>query len=197
MIDSTVVFVGFMSLFLDYLWIWIVLTFVVGIGGYSLYLNDQKGHNFMIAVLAPLLTLALGLTLYYGVDTDRKSICRMLDALIAAIEKDDVVAVHNFISEKAINVRLRAEAGMRMARISRAKYHNLEIEVNDAASPPIANVRFNAIFYWKSKQLIEGIFVEQPVPQRVQFEIELVKTKGQSWMLTGKYRDDLRFEPNR
>jgi len=172
-----------MSLFLDYLWIWIVLTFVVGICGGVWYLNDQKGRNLIIAVLAPILTLALGLGLYYGVDTDRKSITRMLNALIAAIERNDLEGVYQYISPKAIDVRMLAEKGMSYVSISKAKYHSLEIEVNDAASPPIAKARFNAVFYWKNKIPIEGNVLEQPIPERVQFEVELVKTKDRSWLV--------------
>ena len=195
MINSPAVLVTFMSLFLDYLWIWIVLTFVAGICGSTWYLNDQRGRNLVIAVLAPILTLALGLGLYYGVDTDRKSIVRMLNALIAAIEKNDVKAVHQFISPKAIDVRLLAEKGMDYVRISRAKYHNLEIEVNDAASPPIATVSFNAVFYWTNKHPIEGHVLEQPIPERATFEMELVRTKEQSWIITGKFQHNLRYIP--
>jgi len=171
------------SLFLDYLWIWIVLTFVVGICGGSWYLSDQKGRNLIIAVLAPILTLALGLFLYYGVDTDRKAITRMLDALIAAVERDDLEAVYGIIAERAVDVRMLAETGMKQVSISRAKYHNLEIEVNDAASPPIAKVRFDAVFYVQNKGLIDGNQLTQPIPERTQFDIELVKTKSQSWLV--------------
>ena len=184
-----------MSLFLDYLWIWIVLTFIVGMCGGRGYLNDQKGRNLIIAVLMPILTLAFGLTLYYGVDTDRKSITRMLDTLVAAVEKGDVETVHQFISPKAVDVRQLAEKGMRFVEISRAKYHNLEIEVNDAASPPIAKVRFNAIFYWKSKHFIDGFSMPQPVPERARFEIELLKTKDCSWLITDRFRHTLQHVP--
>ena len=165
-----------MSLFLDYFWIWLVLTFVVGICAYSWYLNNPKGRNLIIAAFAPILTLALGLTLYCGIDTDRKSITRVLDALIAAVERDDVETVLQFISPRAVDVRQFAERGMRFVDISRAKYHNLEIEVNDAASPPIAKVRFDAIFYWRNKYFTDGVSIVQPVPERAKFEIELVKT---------------------
>ena len=184
-----------MSFFLDYLWIWIVLTFVVGICGYSWYLNDQRGRNLIIAVLAPTFTLALGLTLYYGIDTDRKSIARMLGALIAAVERDDVEAVQQFISPKAVEVRKLAESGMRFVEISRAKYHNLEIEINDAASPPIAKVRFDALFYWRNKYFIDGISMAQSVPERAQFEIELHKTKEHSWIVTDRFQHSLRYVP--
>ena len=183
-----------MSLFLDNLWIWFVLTFVVGICGGVWYQNAPKGRNLVIAVLAPILTLALGLSLYYGVNTDRKSITRMLDALIAAIERDDLTAVHGCISERAVDVRILAEQGMRLVNVSRAKYHNLKIEVNDAASPPIAKVRFDAVFHWKNKQPIEGMSLEQSIPERTQFDIELVKTKDQTWLITKCPMPRLRYQ---
>ena len=184
-----------MSLFLDYLWVWIVLTFVVGACGSAWYLNDQRGRNLVIAVLAPIFTFALGLTLYYGIDTDQKSIKRMLNALIAAVERDDLESVCQFISPKAEDVQQLAKANMSFVNISRAKYHNLQIEVNDAASPPIAKINFSAIFYWKNKVPIEGFSVDQPVPENARFEIELVKTKSQSWLVTNKFRYSLRNFP--
>jgi hypothetical protein len=177
-----------MSLFLDFLWIWIVLTFAVGVCGYAWYLNDQRGRNLIIAVVSPLLTLALGLALYYGVDTDRKSIVRMLDALIAAVERDDPEAVCRFIAPKATEVQSLARSHMHFVEIARAKYHNLEISLNDATSPPSAKVQFAAVFYWKTKSPQEGFSVDQPIPERVRFEIELVQTKDRSWLLTSKFR---------
>ena len=68
-----------MSLFLDYLWIWILPTFIIGSCGYVWYVNDQTARSLITAIVSPILTFALGLTLYYGVDTDRKSITRMLN----------------------------------------------------------------------------------------------------------------------
>jgi hypothetical protein len=177
-----------MSLFLDYLWIWIVLTFAVGGCGYTWYLNDQKGRTLGIAVAAPFFTLALGLTLYYGVDTDRKSIIRMLDALIAAVEKDDPDAVCQFISLKAEEVQKFVRNNMRYFKVSRAKYHSLKIAVNDATSPPSAYVQFDTVFSLSTKGTMDGYCADQPVPERVRFEIELVKTKDRSWLITSKFR---------
>ena len=184
-----------MSLFLDYLWVWVVLAFAVGICAYSWYLNNPKGRNLIVAVLVPILTFVFGLTLYYGVDTDRKSITRMLDALIAAVESDDIETVRQFIAPRAVDVQQLAERGLRFVDISRAKYHNLEIEVNDAASPPIAKVRFDAVFYWRNKHFIDGIAMVQPVPERTKFEIELVKTRGQSWQITDRFQHTSRYAP--
>ena len=197
MIDFPLCFTGIpqMSLFLNYLWIWIVLAFVAGVCGGAWYLNDQKGRTLVIAIAAPVLTLILGLALYYGVDTDHKSVVRMLDALIAAVERDDLNAVCQFLSPKADTVRQIAETGMAMVTVSRAKYHHLEIEINDAASPPIAKVQFTAVFYWNNKEPVDGISLDQPIPDNARFEFELVKTKSPSnsptWLITNKF--DYRF----
>ena len=184
---------GSMSFFLDYLWIWVVLTFVIGISGGAWYLNDQKWRNLIIAVLAPIITLAIGLTLYYGVDTDRKSIARILNALIAAIERDDIKTVHGLITERAADVRKLAEQGLETVSITKAKYHNLAIEINDAASPPVARVSFDAVFYWRNKHSTEGVTI-QPIPERTQFAIELVKTKDRSWLVNKCPPPRMRFQ---
>ena len=177
-----------MSLFLDQLWIWIVLTFIVGGCSFSWYLNNPQKRTLLLAGLLPLLTLTLGLTLYYGVDTKRKSIKRTVDALIAAVEKDDLETVCQLISPKAQETLQLAKGQMGLVSISRAKYRDLQIEVNDATSPPTAKVRFSAFFYWKTKAPIDGFMLEKPVPENARFELELVNTKSQAWLVTDKCR---------
>ena len=189
-----------MSLFLDYLWIWIVLTFVAGICGYAWHVNSQTRRTFISAIVLPILTLALGLTLYYGVDTDRKSIVRMLDALIAAVEEDDAEKVCEFISPKAEKIQHFAKTQMGSANVSQGKYHSLNFKINDAAQPPIADVRFTAIFYWTTKTSYEGFSNDRPIPETVRFEVQLVKTKSpsksHSWIITGIMQVDSRFFRN-
>ena len=180
-----------MSLFLNYLWGWFVLTFIVGCVGFAWYRGDQTGRNLIIAVLLPILTLALGLTLYYGIETDRKSITRMLDALVAAVERDDLEAVSQFIAPKAQETRQLAKIQMGFIQVPKAKYRDLQIEVNDATSPPTAKIRFVATIYWKTKAPIEGFVVDQPIPENVRFEVELVKTKDRSWLVTDKFQYSL------
>ena len=185
-------FTGFrrfvMGIFFENLWIWIALTFVVGVCGYTWYQNAPKVRNLAIAVLLPFLTFALGCTLYYGVDSDQKTIARMLDALVAAVEGDDIDSVCQFISPtKGQDTMRLAKTQMGLVLVSRAKYRDLQIEINDAASPPIAKVRFSAMFYWKTKAPIAGFMVDQPVPEPGRFEIELIKTKSKSWLLTDKF----------
>ena len=188
-----------MSLFFDNLWIWIALAFIVGFCGYVLYHNDPKVRNLIIAIISPILVLALGLTLYFGVDTHRKSIVRTLDSLIAAVEADDAEAVNQFIAPRAERLQRYVRTHMRLAKISRVRYHSLEIEVNDAASPPVANIRFSAAFHWNVKSLVSdptgGFAIGQPVPESGRFEVELVKTRDRTWLLTDNFNYRLRHLP--
>ena len=177
-----------MSLFVDHLWIWVVLSFLAGGFGFLWYLKNKKGRNLAVAVTLPILIFSCGLILYLGVDTDQKSVRRALVALIAAVEKDDVELVCQMISPKAEEVQQLAINGMKLVNVSGAKLRDLQIEINDATSPPTAKVRFAAIFYWKNKESIIGFSVDRPVPDNVRIELELVKTKSQSWLVTDHFR---------
>ena len=180
-----------MSILLESFWIWIGLAFVVGALGYMVWMNDPKPRTFGIAVGAVLLVLALGMGLYYGVDTDRKSISRMLTGLAETIEKDDLEGVLKYISPKAMKTRGLARANMGMVRITSAKFKDLKIEVNELVTPPSARVTFTAVVYWKTKEPIEGFALETPQLEFVRFDVELDKTNDNSWLVT----DNCDFKP--
>lgn len=184
-----------MSVFLDNIWIWCVFSFIVGCCCFAWYTTNQKFYSLVITILLPVLILALGLTLYFGIDTDRKAIQRTLDFLVAAVERDDFAAVRQVISPKANGLQHFAQERMNFARISRAKYRNLQIEINDAPSPPVANIRFSAVFYWQNKIPIAGFNLDEPVPDHVRLEFELVKTKSHSWLLTDNFQCSLSSIP--
>ena len=177
-----------------------MLSFVVGICGYAWYVNDQTKRTLVITMALPIVTLALGVTLYYGVDTDRKSIVRMLDALIAAVEENDAEKVCGFISPKAEKIQQFARDHMGSVNVSQSRYYGLTVDVNDAAQPPIATIRFTAVFYWTTKTSIEGFAYDKPIPETVRFEVQLAKTKSpsksQSWIITEKFRADSQFFRN-
>ncbi|GHT17077.1 hypothetical protein FACS1894189_2300 [Planctomycetales bacterium] len=176
----------------DNLGLWIGLTVLVGIVGYVWYRNDPRNRILFIATGLTLAVLAVGLWVYFGVETDRKSVVRMLDALVAAIEKDDIEAVSGFIAPSADETQNKAKTNMKLVRISDARYRNLTIEVNHIASPPIAKVRFTGIFYWNSKGNIDGVIMKQPRLQFVKFNVELIKTKNNSWVVT----NECKFKPS-
>jgi hypothetical protein len=185
-----------MSIFLDSLWVWIFLTVVVAVIGYFVYQYDPRGRTFGIVVGLTILVLGVGLALYYGVDTDRKSISRMLNHLASELEEDDLDGVLSFISPKAEGTRGVARLYMGYYHLTSAKFRNLKFEVNQLVSPPLAQVSFHAVVYWKTKQATsEGFAIDTPQFQTVRFNIELEKTNNHSWLVTNKCDFDYRFQP--
>jgi hypothetical protein len=170
----------------DNLGLWIGLTALIGVIGYVWYRNDPRSRTLFISAGSTLIVFVIGLTLYFGVETDRKSVVRVLDALVASIEKDDFEAVSGFIAPKADETRSKARANMKLVRISDARYSNLTVEVNNIASPPIAKVRFTGIFYWVPKGDFSGFVMKKPKPEFVEFDVELIKTKNDSWLVTNQ-----------
>jgi tRNA threonylcarbamoyl adenosine modification protein YeaZ len=157
------------------------LAVTIGPGAFTgIRIGLAAAHGLALARKIP----SIGLTTFEAVAYPAVSELGPGETLIAAVERDDPEAVCRFISPKAEQVQQFARAQMRLFSMSRGKYHNLEITVNDAASPPIAQVRFSAVFYWKNKEPIDGMSLEQPIPQSVRFETEWIKTKDRSWLLT-------------
>jgi hypothetical protein len=184
-----------MSIFLDSLWVWLFLSITVAFIGYFVYQYHPRGRTFGIVVGTTFLVFGIGLALYYGVDTDRKSISRMLNSLASELEKDDLERVLKYISPKAAGTRGKARLYMGQYHLTNAKFRNLKFEVNQFMSPPLAKVSFFAVVYWKSKQPQEGFFVDTPQFQTIQFDIELEKTNDRSWLVTDKCDFDYQLLP--
>lgn len=185
-----------MSIFLDSLWVWIGLTIAVAAVGYFVYQYDPRGRTLGIAAGSTVLVFALGLILYYGVDTDRKSISRMLNHLASELEQDDLEGVLSFISPKAEGTRGIARLYMGNYHLTSAKFRNLKFEVNQLISPPQAKVSFLAVVYWKTKHpTSDGFAIDTPQFQTVRFDIELEKTNNRSWVVTDKCNFDYRLQP--
>ena len=179
-------------LFLENIWIWFGLAFVVGAVGYCLFLNDRQIRTLGIAIGATVAVLAVGFALYYFVDTDRKSITRTLNGLAATIERDDLDGVlERYVSPRAQRTRSIARFNMGYVRVASARFHDLKTMVNRLTSPPTAQVSFTATIYWSSKNLAE-IPLDRPTPQIVKFNIELEQGPNGIWLVT----DKCDFTPN-
>ncbi|MDR0703800.1 MAG: hypothetical protein LBF88_02315 [Planctomycetaceae bacterium] len=185
-----------MSIFLDSLWIWVGLSVLVMVIGYFVYQNDPRGRTLGIVVGVTILVFGIGLVLYYGIDTDRKSISRMLTGLATALEQDNLDSVlNNYISPKATGTRGMARLYMKQFHLTKANFRNLKLEVNQFVSPPLAKVSFLAVVYWKTKYPQDGFFIDTPQFQTIRFDIELEKTKDHSWVVTDKCDFDYRLQP--
>jgi hypothetical protein len=177
-----------MVVFFENIWIWIGLAMAVGVIGFVLFQNNQRVVTFWATAVSVILLLTVGFSLYYFVDTDRKSVIRVLNKLAAALEKDDFDLVCQFIDAKAVHTRSLARNGMEFVVVSRASFSNLHVNVNYMTNPPIAAVSFNAMIYWKPKSgWTKNEFpTDKPVPDRVAFDLELRKTNNNSWLITNK-----------
>lgn len=179
-----------MNFLVESLVLWFVLAFVVGACGYATFLNNRKVQTLGITTALVLLVLIIGFGLYYGVDTDKKSIRRMLDSLVVAIENDDLEGVQKHIELGAIQTRALARAQMTLVRVPKANYKDLEISISRAVEPPIARIKFTGVVHWKTKGNIDGFSMEQTVPEIVRFDVELIKS-DKTWLVT----DNCNFTP--
>ncbi len=181
-----------MSIFIESIWVWIGLAVLIGVVGAVAFQQNRQPRTLGMTVLGVVLILALGFALNHFIDTDQKSIRRMLDGLIVAIEHDDIeLVVSEYVSPKAEKTKAMARANMLLVKISNARYQDLKIEVNDMTSPPIAKTSFKGVLYWKPKTPINGFSFNTPQLQVVRFDMELEKTQDNSWRVT----DNLQFNP--
>lgn len=178
-----------MNVFLENIWIWFSLAFIVGITGYGFFLRDRKIQTLGITVIASLAILAVGFVLYYFVDTDYKSVDRMLRSAARSIEQDDLPGILSHVKPEAIKTQDTAKYYLRMVLVPTARFSNLKVVVNDLTSPPVAKATFTATVYWRTRQPVEGFAMDRPVMEKVFFDIELEKTNDQSWLVT----DDCHF----
>ena len=176
-------------IFLENIWIWFGLAFIVGAVGYYAFLNDRQIRTLGITAGATVAVLILGLALTYFVDTDRKSITRTLNGLAATIERDDLDGVlDRYIAPRANYTRGLARLHMGKTgyiRVTSAKFRDLKTEVNRLTSPPTAQVSFTATIHCISRNLAD-FPSERPIPQIVKFNIELERGPNGSWLVTDK-----------
>jgi hypothetical protein len=180
-----------MSLFLENIWIWLGLAVLTALFGLVLYKNKPNGTTCVLAVAVPLLVFALGLALYYGVDTDNKSIRRMLDGLAAAIvEGNTDNVIENYVSPDAAETRVLAKTSMETVKITSAKYGDLKIESNPLATPPTAKIQFTGVFYWmptkNGNKDLAGFALDKSVPEIIKFTVTLEKAKNNKWYVTNQ-----------
>lgn len=173
------------------LWFWIVAAAFVALVGYTIFVNNRKTATLGLTIGATVVVLLTGLLLFFCVDTDRKTVSRMLAQLATAIEADDVEKVMGFISPKANETRSLARANMGMVRLPSAKFRNLKVVVNPVTHPPTAKVKFTAVVQYLFKD--QSFFAsEKPLPQLVEFDVVFEKTNENSWLVT----NECNYTPN-
>ncbi|MDR2641257.1 MAG: hypothetical protein LBC74_00520 [Planctomycetaceae bacterium] len=177
-----------MVILLENIWIWIGLAFVVGVVGFSMFQQNQQIRTFVVTTLLVVGLLVIGILLYCFVDTDRKSVTRALNKIVRAIENDDLELVLTFIDDSAEKPRSLARSNMSLILIPHASFSSLDVKVNYLTNPPVASVTFIAMVNWmpKSGWLKNEFPTDKPVPERVEFDIEMRKTNNGNWKITNK-----------
>ena len=175
-----------MPVFLENLWVWLGLSLLLVAFGGASYMGTQNRKTLLGCFIGAAVVLGIGLYCVYCVETDYKSISKMLTQLAEAIEKDDLAQVKTFIHPSATSTIVSAELNMARVRITSAKFHNLKVESNLMTTPPTAQVKFTAVvrYKFKSSAMLPGLENEAGLT-RVQFDVEMEKT-NQSWVVTEK-----------
>ena len=179
-----------MSIFFESLWLWLGLSLLLIAFGGATYVGTRNRKALLGCFGAAVVVLGIGLFCVYCVETDYKSISKMLTQLADAIENDDLAKVKTFIHPAATETIIKAEQNMTLVRVTRAKFANLKVESNHMVVPPTAQVTFTAVVHYKFKSgtgltsmfpsLVDGTDLV-----RVHFNVELEK-HNKSWVVTEK-----------
>ncbi len=177
-----------MSIFLESLWIWLGLSLLIAAFGGAAYMGTQNRKTLLGCLIGAVVVLGVGVFCVYCVETDYKSISKMLTQLADAIERDDLAQVKTFIHPSATSTLVKAEQQMNLVRVTSARFFNLKVESNHMTSPPTAQVKFTAVVYFRFKSggaaLLPG-FGDGNDLVRVHFNVEL-KKKNNKWLVTDK-----------
>jgi hypothetical protein len=116
------------------------------------YLNTRD-RRFLIGVGAVIALVIAAIVLERSVKTDQELIAETLDQLASALQADGLAensadevlkAVKRLISLDAAETIQNADTNLHRAKITRARYSNLRVEINKLSLPPSAEVRFDA-----------------------------------------------------
>jgi hypothetical protein len=177
-----------MAIFVESVWIWVVLGIVVFAVGYSLFVNNKKSSTLLLTVLASAIVLFGGLALERYIETDNEAIRRTLKEISAAIRSDSIEQVKTYTAPDAEKLRGLATAGMNMATLSTVNFSNVEIKVNDATVPVTAELRFTVTFRGRSKN--NPLWGEGEFFNRYKFTA-IFEKHGNCWLAT----DEVIFDP--
>ena len=176
-----------MAIFVESVWVWVILAVVVFILGYSMFVNDKKNRTLLLTVLASALVLCGGLALERYVETDKEAIRRTMKEISTAIKADDITLVKTYTAPDANQLRDLATNGMNQAKLTTVHFSNIDIKVNDATVPVTAELDFTAAFRGRLKG--QTMFGEGEFFDRYNFTV-LFEKHDNRWLAT----DDIVFD---
>lgn len=164
---------------------------IVGSGLAVAYLNTRQ-RGLLVAIGLVVAAVIGGVVLERSVKTDREKIAGTLDELASALEAEGlpenapehvIPAVNRVISESAKRTQGLAATNLSLAKITRASYSNLRVEVDEFSIPPSAEVRFDAKISGEGRPPLNDVVAHRTYP--LEFEITMV------------YETDSRFDEPR
>ncbi len=151
------------------------------------YLNTRH-RGFLVAMAAVLAVVVAVLTLERSVKTDREMIAETLAQLASALQADglpenspdevtDTVLrlITKARTKSAQRTREMIEPNLKRAKITRATYSNLRVEIDKESSPPKATAWFDAKVSGEGRPPLNDIVTYRTYP--LEFEIEMVYEK--------------------
>ena len=137
---------------------------------------------------AVIAVVVAAIALERSVKTDREKIADTLDQLASALQADglpensadEVIAAVLMVitqadTESAERTRQVAKTNLRLAKITRASYSNLRVEVNKLSLPPSAIVRFDAKVSGEGRPPLTDVVAYHTYP--LEFVIKMVYEK--------------------
>jgi hypothetical protein len=175
-----------MTIFLENIWIWGVIAFIIIACGFYIFVVRQQLKPFLITAAVAVVVLLLGIVIVLCVPTNRKSIITVLDGLINNIETNNIDGVHGFILPEAIVIRSLATRGLQKCDVNRARYSDLKIDFNYITSPPTADVSFTGTFHWRFRDNPEA---HAYYPARVKIILQFEQTEN-GWQINDNFRTE-------
>lgn len=171
-----------MNLFLENIWIWGILSLFTLIIGWGFFKSSGKLIPLLFFMIGSLLIFGTGFIFVYCVKTDRKEIRATILDIAAAVAKNDIPEVCNFIVPDAKQTIRKAQFHMGLVELEWSKVRNFKImSINYFTSPPIAHVSFTGTVGGKVRGA-EYKFTTAPVHF---IDVELIKD-GDQWLVTDR-----------
>ena len=179
-----------MAIFVESVWVWVILAVVVFVLGYSMFVNDKKNRTLLLTVLASALVLCGGLALERYVETDKEAIRRTMKEISTAIKADDIALVKTYTAPDADQLRDLATAGMNQAKLTTVNFSNIDIKINDMTVPMTAELDFTASFRGRLKG--QTLFGDGEFFDRYNFTV-IFEKHDDRWLATDDIIFDNRF----
>ena len=179
-----------MAIFVESIWIWVILAVVVFVLGYSMFINDKKNRTLLLTVLASALVLCGGLALERYIETDKEAIRRTMKEISTAIKADDIALTKTYTAPDANQLRDLATVGMNQAKLTTVHFSNIDIKVNDMTVPMTAELNFTTAFRGRLKG--QSMFGEGEFYNRYPFTV-IFEKHDDRWLATDDIIFDNRF----